>query len=181
MTEERIYTIPLRKEFNKTVEFNRAKKAVSATREFLQKHMKSNNVKLGKYLNEYLLSRGRKNPPLKVQVKVWKEKVKVKDQELEIVKAELVNAPQEKSGVEKAVEKVKTEIKVEDKIDEKVEENIEKVEEEKKEVLTHPTYKKKESKRPIAPEEKIDIKEKGKERTKQDHSKSQKPTHEKKK
>lgn len=177
MAEERIYTINLRSEIHKVPIYRRAEKAVTATRQFLQRHMKSDEVKIGKYLNEYLHSQGRKNPPHKVQIKVWKEKIKIKEKEFEIVKADLINAPQEKS-LEPSAVKEQPELKVEDK---KLEEHIEKEAEEKKEVLTHPVSERKESKKPITPEEKIAVKERGKERTKQAHSKAQKPIHEKKK
>ncbi|MDO8556316.1 MAG: 50S ribosomal protein L31e [Nanoarchaeota archaeon] len=102
---ERIYTIPLRKEFQKAPSYKRTKKAVSAVREFLQKHMKNQEVRIGRYLNMELTARGRKNPPHKVKVNVWTEKTKIKNKDVEIVKAELFGAPKE--------EPVKTETKKE--------------------------------------------------------------------
>lgn len=87
--------------------------------------MKSNNVKLGKYLNEKLWERGIRKPPHKVKVRTWKEE--------DVVKVELVDAP---------IEEKKTEVKEEKKIEErKTEKPVEKeelketLEEEKKEVL----------------------------------------------
>ncbi len=83
--KERLYTIPLRKSFLKAVRYKRTAKAVKTVREFLVKHLKSEDIKLGKYLNQKLWERGMKNPPAKVQVKVI--------QKGEVYHAELVNAP----------------------------------------------------------------------------------------
>ncbi|MBI2666237.1 60S ribosomal protein L31 [Candidatus Woesearchaeota archaeon] len=69
---ERTYTVPLRKEYQKAPIYKRTKKAVAALRQFLQKHMKSEEVKLGKKLNEALWQRGITNPPHKVKVTATK-------------------------------------------------------------------------------------------------------------
>src|SRR3990167_8587004 len=79
MALERIYTIPLRKEFSRAPNYKRTKRSVRTIREFLQKHMKCDNVKLGKYLNLELWKNGRKNPPPRIQVKAIKDKIKIKD------------------------------------------------------------------------------------------------------
>ncbi len=71
---ERTYTIPLRKEFRKVPNWRQTKKAVKAVREYLQKHMKSEKVLLGKALNEKLWQHGIRNPPHKVKVSVSKDK-----------------------------------------------------------------------------------------------------------
>ncbi len=65
---ERTYTIPLRREFLKVPRYRRTEKASRALREFLVKHMKSDNINVGKYLNEFLWMRGMKNPPHHVKV-----------------------------------------------------------------------------------------------------------------
>ena len=109
----------------KAANYRKTKKSVSAVREFLQKHMKCENVKIGKYLNLELWKHGRKNPPPKIQVKAIKDKVKIKDKEVEVVKAELVNAP-----IEFQKETKKEKAKVE-------ETKKDKLEVEKKEVLMH--------------------------------------------
>jgi large subunit ribosomal protein L31e len=88
---ERTYTIPLRREYSKVPGWRRTKKAVKACKEFLQKHMKSQDVKLSTTLNEKIWNHGGKNPPHHVKVTV------TKDQE-GVVKAELF-------GVKKKVEK----------------------------------------------------------------------------
>ena len=142
MAEERIYTIPLRREFLKAPSYKRSKKAISTIRTFLMRHMKAEDVKIGKYLNLEILKHGRKNPPPRVKVKAIKDKIKVKDKDVEIVKVELINAPIE------AKEEPKKEVKKEEvKVQEtKQEENIEEQKKEKKEVLEHAKLSKKERK-----------------------------------
>ncbi len=129
--EERIYTIPLRKEFLKVPKWKRTKKSVIAVRQFLVKHMKSDNVKIGKYLNQELWNRGMKNPPCRVKVKVTKDKDNV-------VRAELVNVPVEKVKVKKGKEepKIKKELeKLEKKTEDIKEKKVDELKKEKEEVL----------------------------------------------
>ena len=85
---ERTYNVPLRKEYLKKPRYKRAKKAVSALREFVEKHMKSNDVKIGKHVNNQIWARGIKNPPHHVKV------VCTKDSE-GLVKVEMFGAPKE--------------------------------------------------------------------------------------
>lgn len=93
---ERTYTIPLRREWLKSVKYKRAKKAVRAIKEFLQRHMKADaeNVKIGKYLNLIIWAHGIKNPPSRVKVNVTKD-------DKGVVRAEMVGAPVEKKKAEK--------------------------------------------------------------------------------
>ncbi len=103
---ERTYTIPLRKEWLKSVRYKRAKKAVRAVREFLARHMKSDdeNIRLGKYINLELWKHGIQNPPSRIKINVTKD-------DKGIVKAELFGAPvdkkkeEPKKGAKKAEEK----------------------------------------------------------------------------
>lgn len=67
-TLERVYTIPLRREFLKVQNWRRTEKAVKAVREFLQRHMKSNVVRIGKDINEKLWAHGIKHPPHHVKI-----------------------------------------------------------------------------------------------------------------
>lgn len=67
-TLERTYTVPLRKEFMKSPRWKRTKKAVIALRQFLVKHMKSEDVRIGKELNDALWQRGIRHPPHKVKL-----------------------------------------------------------------------------------------------------------------
>ena len=102
-TLERTYNVPLRKEYMKAPRWNRTKKAVTALRQFLAKHMKSEEVLLSKELNEFLWKHGIQNPPHHVKVKAVKD-------DKGVVKAELVGA--EKPASKK---KDKTEVKADKK------------------------------------------------------------------
>jgi large subunit ribosomal protein L31e len=70
---ERIYTIPLRKKCVKTQEHRRGKKAISVVKQFLTRHMKSKDVSIGMDVNETIWSKGIRNIPGKVKVKVTKD------------------------------------------------------------------------------------------------------------
>lgn len=70
---ERIYVINVRKKVIKTAKYKRTNKAIKVIREYIIKHMKSDNVKLDKELNEKVWSRGVKNPVMKVKVKAAKD------------------------------------------------------------------------------------------------------------
>ena len=90
---ERIYVVPLRREWLKVPKYKRAAKAVRGLRAFLSKHMKSTEVKIGKYLNEAIWSRGMRNP-------IHKVKVEAKKDEKGVVFAEIVGAPKEEKKEE---------------------------------------------------------------------------------
>ena len=68
MAAEQTYIIPLRKEFQKAPKYKRAKKAVNAVREYVQKHMKTDDVLIGPKLNLKIWEHGIKNPPHHVKV-----------------------------------------------------------------------------------------------------------------
>lgn len=93
---ERTYTIPLRREWLKSVKYKRAKKAVRAIKDFLVRHMKveAENIKIEKYLNLIVWSHGIRNPPSRVKVNVTKD-------DKGIVRAEMVGAPVEKKKEDK--------------------------------------------------------------------------------
>lgn len=102
---KRVYNIPLRKEWLHAPRHKRARKAIRAIKEFLIKHMKSKDVKLGKELNLKVWERGIKSPPHHVLVNVTKDSEG-------LVKAELVGF--EYGAVkEKKVKQKKTETKKE--------------------------------------------------------------------
>jgi large subunit ribosomal protein L31e len=110
---ERTFNVPLRKEFSKVAKYKRAKKAIYCLRRFLKRHMKSDQIKLGKHLNELVWAKGIKNPPHHVKITAVKD-------EAGIVKAEIVGKPvyEEPKEVKKP-EKPKLEEKAkEDKTDE---------------------------------------------------------------
>lgn len=101
---ERTYNVPLRKEYMKAPRWNRTKKAVTALRQFLAKHMKSEEVKLSKELNEEMWKHGIKNPPHHIKVKAVKD-------EKGVVKAELFGAEKPASKKEKKAPAEKKEAK----------------------------------------------------------------------
>jgi len=69
--EERIYVIPLRDAW-KTPRTRRAKQAAMIVRSFLEKHMKSDNTKIGSSINDLLWTRGMQHPPRRVRIHVLK-------------------------------------------------------------------------------------------------------------
>ncbi len=73
MAEEKTYNIPLRKEFQKAPKYKRAKKAITALKDFLKRHLKSDDIKIGKHLNEKIWKDGIKNPPHHVKVTAKKD------------------------------------------------------------------------------------------------------------
>lgn len=113
MTTERSYNIPLRKGFINTPRWCRTKKAVSVLREFLIRHTKREDVRIGLLLNEHIWKHGGKNPPHHVKVDVWieadyanaelsghtyKEAVKVKKKEEPTTLKDKLAAKLEKRG-----------------------------------------------------------------------------------
>jgi large subunit ribosomal protein L31e len=70
---KRTYNIPLRSGFLKKPKHTRAKVAIRIIKDFLKKHMKSDDIYLGKKLNELIWENGMKNPPHHVKVDVVKD------------------------------------------------------------------------------------------------------------
>jgi len=68
----RVYTINLGKAWLTPVH-KRTDRVVNMVKEFAQKHMKSDDVKLDQDLNRQIWSRGKTNPPRKVRVKMVKD------------------------------------------------------------------------------------------------------------
>jgi large subunit ribosomal protein L31e len=87
---EREYVIPLREKCRVVPRYKKTNKAIKTIKEFLAQHMKVRDrdlkkIKLDRYLNEAVWSRGIKNPLSKVKVKATKEG--------DIVRAELMDMP----------------------------------------------------------------------------------------
>src|SRR3989338_4319361 len=72
MAEEKIFTIPLRDAYE-VERVNRAKNASKIVREFLIRHMKADDVKIGKSINEKIWERGAKKPPRRLRIHAIKE------------------------------------------------------------------------------------------------------------
>ncbi len=97
---ERTYNIPLRRKFQRAPKYRRAKRAVTEVKNFLSKHMKSNDIKVGEQLNKHIWERGIKNPPHHVKVTA------IKDDE-GIVKVEMFGKKYEEKKKQEKVEKTK--------------------------------------------------------------------------
>ncbi len=69
--KEQIYIIPLR-DTKRAPKWKRAKVAVKDVRTYLQKHMKSDDVKLDRTINEKIWECGSQKPPSKIRVRAIK-------------------------------------------------------------------------------------------------------------
>jgi large subunit ribosomal protein L31e len=70
-TEEQIYIIPLR-DAKRAPRWKRSNTAVKDIRKFLEKHMKSVDVKLDRSINERVWDRGAEKPPSRIRVRAMK-------------------------------------------------------------------------------------------------------------
>ena len=127
---ERVYTIPLRRETLKVPNFKKANKAVKAVKQFISRHMKTEDISIGKYLNLKIWQHGAKNPPGKVKVNAAKD-------DKGKVFVEIVGAPKEAKVEEKkpAMQEERTikEAEFKEKPEEKLEKEVEAAKEEKAE------------------------------------------------
>jgi large subunit ribosomal protein L31e len=75
MTEatERIYVIPLRKEWLKSARVGRANRSVNTVKSFLARHMHAEDVQISRGINDALWARGAKKPPGRIKVKAKKD------------------------------------------------------------------------------------------------------------
>ena len=118
---ERVYVVPLRSEFSKVPEYKKTKKAAKALKEFVAKHMKSDNVNIGKELNNFVWKHGIRNPPHHIKITAVKY-------DSGLVKANLfgVKAEEEKKEESKKPKKaVKEDAKAEQKEEEKTKKDVE--------------------------------------------------------
>lgn len=69
--EEHIYIIPLR-DSRRAPRWKRSNAAIKDVRKFLAKHMKSDEVKLDRSINEKVWSRGAEKPPSKIRIRAMK-------------------------------------------------------------------------------------------------------------
>lgn len=72
MPEERIYVIPLGKA-KRATRNRRARMAMKLVREFLRRHMKSEEIKLDQGLNRKLWEHGAEHPPSRIRVRAVKQ------------------------------------------------------------------------------------------------------------
>lgn len=147
MPEEKIFTIPLRTVFDKP-RTKRGKLASKFVREFLKKHMKSKEIKIGDSINKKVFSRGQQKIPRIVRVHAIKDN--------DIVYAELI-------GVEiKPASKKELETK-----EKKKKEKEKKIKEERKERRKKTIQEELEEESGKAPAPEAEVKEAVKEETKE--------------
>ncbi len=75
MSEEnttRIYTVNLAKAWD-TPKYRRTDRVINIIKEFTQRHMQTDKVKIDQDLNRHIWSRGKKNPPRKIRLRMIKE------------------------------------------------------------------------------------------------------------
>jgi large subunit ribosomal protein L31e len=121
----RIYTVNLTKAWD-TPKYRRTDRVINIIKEFTQRHMQTNKVKIDQDLNRDIWSRGKRNPPRKIRLRMIKE-----DDDTVVVSSYI----EEKSSlseesVKESEEKAKVQAeKVEEKVEEKAKVQAEKVEE----------------------------------------------------
>ncbi|MGB7707891.1 MAG: 50S ribosomal protein L31e [Nitrososphaeraceae archaeon] len=75
MSEEntaRIYTVNLAKAWD-TPKYRRTDRVINIIKEFTQRHMQTDKVKIDQDLNRHIWSRGKKNPARKIRLRIVKE------------------------------------------------------------------------------------------------------------
>ena len=109
---ERIYTINLRRLTTKAAKWEKSKKSVAIIKDFLKRHMKTEEIKLDKSITEEIWKRGNQKPPRKIRIKVTETEEGEKDEKRKVVKAELLGIiPLEEPKKEVKLEEKKAEEK----------------------------------------------------------------------
>ncbi len=124
--DERIYTINIRNAIAEVPKWEKSKRGVAVVRNFLERHMKGDEVKIGKSITEEIWKRGNENPPKSVRIHT----ILTEDEDgNKIVKAELLGIPFPEEKEKKKEEKPKEEAKKEEtKPEEKSKEEVKKEE-----------------------------------------------------
>ena len=149
---ERTYNVPLRKEWLKAPRYKRAKKAVTALREFLARTFRVEivNVKIGIHANLLIWKHGMQNPPHHIKVHAVKDDNMVKAELEGIAYEDYKPAPkkeEKKPGIAGKIQELKeTAGKKEEKKEAKEEKKPEKKEEHKEVKKEKPAEKKPEHK-----------------------------------
>ncbi len=92
---ERVYTIPFYPKLNSIPRTKRAPRAMRLIREFIVRHMKSDDLIIEQAVNEYLWSRGIQKPPRKITVRAVKSDDDVVEIYLVSAKDQDIFAPEE--------------------------------------------------------------------------------------
>ncbi len=117
-TLERTYNVPLRRTFVRSPKYKRSKRAVTILKEFIAKHMKAAEIKIGKNLNEFIWKDGIQNPPHHVKVQLVRD-------DKGVVRAELFGKKYEEPTKEDREKATKEKPAKPKKISEKVEQKPE--------------------------------------------------------
>ena len=121
---ERIYTINLRKGTIKAVKWEKSRKSVVFVREFLKRHMKGDEIKIGKSITEEIWKSGNQKSPAKIRIHAIDTEEGEGEEKKKVIKAELLGVAfpeekekkkKEKKEEKKTEEKSKTEEKKEEK------------------------------------------------------------------
>jgi len=70
--DERIYTVPLRKAYWTGSRLRRANRSVRILREFVERHMKPEELLIQPEVNEQIWARGMQKPPRRVRIRATK-------------------------------------------------------------------------------------------------------------
>jgi large subunit ribosomal protein L31e len=70
--DERIYTVPLRKAYWTGSRLNRANRSVRILREFVERHMKPEELLVQPEVNEMIWARGIQKPPRRLRIRATK-------------------------------------------------------------------------------------------------------------
>jgi large subunit ribosomal protein L31e len=70
--DERIYTVPLRKAYWTGSRLNRANRSVRILREFVERHMKPEELLVQPEVNEMIWARGIQKPPRRIRIRATK-------------------------------------------------------------------------------------------------------------
>ncbi|MFW9921419.1 MAG: 50S ribosomal protein L31e [Candidatus Thorarchaeota archaeon] len=70
--DERIYTVPLRKAYWTGSRLKRANRSVRILREFVERHMKPEEVLIQPEVNEIIWARGIQKPPRRIRIRATK-------------------------------------------------------------------------------------------------------------
>ena len=140
---ERIYTIPLRREWLKEPRSKRTNRALRTVKDFVKKHTKTMEIKISKGVNELLFSRGFKKPPGKIKVEVKGNLLKV---EVKLPGEVTIKKEEKKKGIAGLKERLTGKEPEKKEAEEKEEKTEEEKEPEKKETKEKPEEKKEEKK-----------------------------------
>src|SRR6187200_2155360 len=117
MSEEntaRIYTVNLAKAWD-TPKYRRTDRVINIIKEFTQRHMQTDKVKIDQDLNRHIWSRGKKNPPRKIRLRM------VKEDDDTVVVSSYIEEKRTEAESEETVSEVPVEKQVEEQKEDKVE------------------------------------------------------------